>query len=126
MINLNKPQSELEKDLETLSPGSSEYELIRSKIDRIQQNTNNVQTAHLIDEMKTLRKTMIDLDKSNSIISRILGIFALVQIIIAGFQLAFELSVSTNIGLAICIAIAFIVTMGWMIRRFNLISERDR
>jgi hypothetical protein len=95
MIDLNKPQDELEKTLESLSPDSSEYELIRSKIDRIQQNVNNIQTANLINEIKILRENLKEYSISSNTQSKrmyfltiTLGAVAVFQLFISFGQLA--------------------------------------
>ncbi|MES2223747.1 MAG: hypothetical protein V4469_02315 [Patescibacteria group bacterium] len=66
----------------------------------------------------TLRtnKTMVDLDASNKKFSKVIAFFAIVQMIIAIFQFALDVSTSTEKGIAISIGVAFIIMMVIMFR----------
>ena len=54
------------------------------------------------------RKTMIDLDESNKQYSKIIGLFAIVQIIIAVLQLVLSIKESTDKVLSVFIGLVFI------------------
>ncbi len=55
MIDLNKPYKELVELRKQSVPGGDVYEQLTQEINRIQQDTNNVQIAKLIEETKILK-----------------------------------------------------------------------
>ena len=58
-----------------------------------------------------LRETTVELDKSNKKYTRALGMFALLQIIIAGLQLILDINNSQDILFSLFIGILFIIVV---------------
>ena len=56
-------------------------------------------------------KIMVDLDKANTRLAKAVGIFSIIQIVIAGLQFILDLSTMANKVMAILIGITFIVTV---------------
>jgi hypothetical protein len=69
------------------------------------------------------RKQTTDNDKSNKRFTIVLGAFALIQILVAGFQFTLEAATSTNKILALCLAGVFIASIIWFVRQINKILE---
>jgi len=71
------------------------------------------------------RKQAADTDSSNKKFTIMLGAFALVQILIAGFQFALEAADSKNVPFAVFSAITFLIVMFWFTRNiFRLLKDR--
>ena len=91
----------------------------------------NVRSGHLIDvqnykvdsiQIKSIlrnRKTMVDLDKSNKKYTIAIGLFALVQIVIAGFQLILDIKIFPDRRFAVFIALLFIGIIIWFTKIIN-------
>lgn len=66
MINFkDKSQKELQEMLQSFSPDSTEYKVVSFEIQRIQQDTNNIQTANLIELTRKNAETSEKTAKSN-------------------------------------------------------------
>lgn len=66
------------------------------------------------------RKTMVDLDKSNKKFTIVIGVFALVQIFIAGLQFVLEVAIFPKKLLAIFVSVVFIAGIFWV---FKLVDK---
>ncbi len=103
MIDLNKPQKELEKILLNLTPGSTEYEQVAFKIRSIQLDTNNIQIANLTEEMRILQSSLKKYSNSANNegkrmyrLTIFLGFIALLQLYI-GYK---QMIISENQGIS--------------------------
>jgi len=72
-----------------------------------------------IESILRNRKSMVDMDKSTTLYSKILGIFAIIQITIAGFQLVLGIKESPDQSFAIFIGGVFIAILCWIIKQMN-------
>lgn len=69
-----------------------------------------------------LRETTVGLDRSNKKYTYALGIFALIQIIIAGLQLVLDIKGSKDIIFSAFIGIVFIIVLVWFTKEFESIK----
>lgn len=69
-----------------------------------------------------LRETTVELDKSNKKYTHALGIFALLQIIIAGLQLVLDIKSSQDTMFSVFIGILFIIILIWFTKEFKSIK----
>lgn len=69
-----------------------------------------------------LRETTVKLDKSNKKYTHALGIFALLQIIIAGLQLVLDIKSSQDTMFSVFIGILFIIILIWFTKEFKSIK----
>ena len=126
MENKDKEQY-LPEDQDVLDQLSKNLEGIYAREALPKENMKTEIESLQIKSILRSRKTMIDLDKSNKRFSIVLGIFALIQIIIAGLQFVLDVSTSTNKGLAIFLAVAFVIIMIWVIKEMEgLLKEKTK
>ncbi len=71
-----------------------------------------------------LNKTISDMDKSTAIYSKVLGLFALVQIVIAGLQLMMQIKDSQDKYFGFFIGIVFILAIYFLSKMFNSILKK--
>lgn len=98
--------------------------------DQLKSNLNNHQPgfASLSSDELTrrsldkLRETTVELDKSNKKYTHALGIFALLQIIIAGLQLVLDIKSLQDTVFSVFIGILFIIILIWFIKEFKSIK----
>ncbi len=64
-----------------------------------------------LNEIKVLRTTIVDLNKSNEKLTIIIGMFALLQIFIAGLQLTLAITESYDKVFAVFVALIFIIIL---------------
>lgn len=68
-------------------------------------------------------KTLVDLDKSNKKYTRALGLFALLQIVIATLQLILDIKNSRDIIFSLFIGVLLSIVLIGFIRELNLIEK---
>ena len=71
-----------------------------------------------------LQKSFTDFDKSTSKFSTILGVFALIQIFIAGLQLILDIETYPNKVLSVSFGVIFILIIFWIFKQVNKIIEK--
>jgi hypothetical protein len=82
MMDLNKSQEELVKMLQNMHPDSTEYKLTSFEIQRIQQDTNNVQIANLTDLIRQYIHTATKSSKNDRNLSRVAIVIATISLTI--------------------------------------------
>lgn len=81
-MDLNKSQEELVKMLQNMHPDSTEYKLTSFEIQRIQQDTNNVQIANLTDLIRQYIHTATKSSKNDRNLSRVAIVIATISLTI--------------------------------------------
>jgi hypothetical protein len=70
-----------------------------------------------------LQESFVDFDKTTSKFSIVLGLFALVQIIIAGLQLVLDIKIYPDAIFSFFIAIVFIIAIVWFTKQVNKMTD---
>ena len=82
MIDHNKSQEELVKMLQGMHADSTEYKNTSFEIQRMQQDTNNIQIANLTDLIKQYIHTATKSSKNDRNLSRVAIVIATISLII--------------------------------------------
>jgi hypothetical protein len=84
-----------------------------------QQNLASLQIKSILRN----RKTMVNLDQSNKKYSRVIGLFAIIQIVIAGFALVLAIKNSPDETFSIFIGLLFIIILVWLVKEGDKIMS---
>ena len=111
--------------MQNFSPKLEEQtdEDLKSNINSQQPNFASLSSDELTRRsLDKSRETTVELDKSNKKYTHALGIFALLQIIIAGLQLVLDIKSSQDTVFSVFIGILFIIILIWFTKEFKSIN----
>lgn len=114
----------MKKDIKYLSEDRDLIDLLcKSGPLTSDQIFNNKLSNIQVQSILRTRKTMVDLDQSNKQYSRVIGLFAIIQIVIAGFSLVLDIKNSPDKSFTVFIGISFITIFLLLIREGNKIMK---